>query len=111
MATFTYIINKELCSGIDRDQLKQKNGRELIPSKKLIRLFSIVIKFVDFIPVNNIPECLEVFRTFVLILQIVSVLPDINAEDWSFTFRYRVVLVRSRNDFKFTVVYNKPCPA
>src|SRR5699024_12075088 len=99
------------CAANWKGSLKIKKGRDTIPSKKFIRLFSIVIKFVDFIPVDNIPECFEVFWTFVLILQIVSVLPDINAEDWSFTFRYRVVLVRSRNDFEFTVVYNQPCPA
>ena len=37
--------------------------------------------FSNNVPVNHIPECGDVVRAFVLIVQVVSVLPDIEAED------------------------------
>jgi hypothetical protein len=35
-----------------------------------------------FIPVNHVPECLDVVWTFVLIFQVVSVFPHVQAHDW-----------------------------
>jgi len=42
------------------------------------------VAFVDFCPVHQVPEGIDVIRTLVLILQVVGVFPHIQAKDWGF---------------------------
>lgn len=36
------------------------------------------------IPIDDVPECADVFRAAVLMLEVVGVLPNINAKEWLF---------------------------
>jgi hypothetical protein len=45
-------------------------------------LYGRVIVCCDLSPVDHVPDGLEVVRTAVLVVQIVGVFPDINAQDW-----------------------------
>src|SRR5690625_3771041 len=63
------------------------------------------------IPVDDLPECLNVVRPLVLIVQIVSVLPDVEAQNWSQAAHVGAVLVCCRGDLKLSaVINNKPSP-
>lgn len=75
-------------------------------------LFCRSVTFVHFIPVDYIPESGDVVRTFVLVVQVVSVLPYIQTQNRSQTFEERAVLVRCASDGQFTIFTNyEPSPA
>lgn len=44
-------------------------------------LESILVAFGHVLPVNDVPDSLEVVRTHILVLEVVGVLPDINTKD------------------------------
>ena len=63
------------------------------------------------IPVDHVPPGIEVFRSAVLVLEIVGMFPDIVPHDWIQTFRQWTVLVSSRHNLKFAIpIKNQPGP-
>src|SRR5688500_12783125 len=70
-----------------------------------------LVNLVYFVPVNDVPPGFEIVSAFVLVFEIVSVLPNIHAEDRLGAFHERVVLVRSAGDFEFAAFDNEPRPA
>src|SRR3984957_630781 len=68
-------------------------------------------------PVHRVPDCLEIIGATILILEVISVLPNIDAEDGlAFAsgdgFAHdRIILVGSRADFQFSPVDDQPSPA
>src|SRR5690349_16548649 len=64
----------------------------------------------NLLPVDDLPECSDVFGTAVLILEIVGMLPDVQPEQRCLADRYRTVLVRRRNDFQALFADDQPCP-
>jgi hypothetical protein len=64
------------------------------------------------LPVQNIPDGTKVFRLSVLVLQVIRMLPSINAQDWG-VLSNNWVLVCIGLDFNCAslVVLNKPCPS
>src|SRR5579872_4005887 len=66
---------------------------------------------VHFGPVDHVPPRADVIRTAVLILQVVRVLPDVDAEDDLLAFHQRAVLVRAALDGELAAVVDHPRPA
>ncbi len=67
--------------------------------------------FVDFVPVDDVPPCGEIFRTAVLVFQVIGVLPDIVAEDGVVSLRERGILVGGGDDLQLAAVQNEPAPS
>src|SRR3569833_3845725 len=65
----------------------------------------------DLVPIHEIPPRRDVVRTLVLILQIVGVLPHVEAEDGVLAFHERIVLVRRARDGELAAVVDQPSPA
>src|SRR6266576_672664 len=63
------------------------------------------------VPVDDVPPGLEVVGPAVLVLQVVGVLPDVDAEQWGVGLRDRRVLVSGRVDGKARPVMDEPGPA
>ena len=55
------------------------------------------------VPVNHVPERLDVVGSTVLIVEVVGVLPDVDGEQWNEGSRLvdESILIKSRSDFKF----------
>src|SRR3954447_6700253 len=66
----------------------------LVSAPKLLQLL------VNCVPVNNIPPCRDVFGTAILILQIVSVFPDIQTKDRLLSFHVGAILIGRRSNLK-----------
>ena len=67
----------------------------------LIALAVLVEAVSNSLPVDNLPDGLEVVRADVLILQVVRMLPDINAQQGDQACRgLEGILVGGRGDFK-----------
>src|SRR5215470_15536322 len=64
------------------------------------------------IPIYHVPPGFDVIGPAVLIFEIISVLPNIEAQDRRVPVHQRVVLIWSRNDFEFFVlILDQPRPA
>src|SRR6266436_6604929 len=78
-------------------------------SKKPDRALAIIIR--DRVPIHHVPPSFDVVGPTVLVIEIISVFPNIHSEDRGVSFHERAVLVRSGYDFKFpTFVLNQPRP-
>src|SRR5438094_393480 len=66
---------------------------------------------VHFRPVDDVPPCVDVVRPAILILQVVRVLPDVEAHDDLLVFHERTVLVRAALDRQLAAVVDQPRPA
>ena len=66
---------------------------------------------VDFGPVDHVPPGVDVVGTAVLILQVVRVLPDVDAEHGLLAFHQRAVLVRRAFDRELAAAVDDPRPA
>src|SRR4051794_14987108 len=64
----------------------------------------------DLAPVHHVPPGRDIVRPPVLVLQIVGVLPDIEAEDRLLAVHERVVLVRRAHDRQLAAVADQPGP-
>ena len=63
------------------------------------------------IPVDHVPECFQIGRALVLVLQIVGMLPDIDTDDRGLAIAQRAVLVRGAQHFQLaTAVDDEPRP-
>lgn len=74
--------------------------------------------FRNFRPVHHVPPCGDEVGAAVLVVEVVSVFPDIEPEDgfteigvWDDAFHERVVLVWGAGNFEFTILQDQPCPA
>jgi hypothetical protein len=82
-----------------------------------VLLEDIVKVFVHLVPVDNIPPVGDVLGAAVLVLEVVGVLPDVDAEDGVLDFvlyalHQRVVLVWGTDDLEFILaVDHEPDPA
>ena len=66
---------------------------------------------VPFGPVHDVPPRVDVVRTPILILQVVRVLPDVDAENDLLAFHHGAVLVGRALDRQLTAGGNDPCPS
>src|SRR4051794_19426381 len=65
----------------------------------------------DALPIDHVPPSLEVFGPPVLVLEVVSVLPDVDPEQWRVAVDQGRVLVRGGRDSEAGAVVDQPCPA
>src|ERR1700741_344073 len=70
-----------------------------------------LISIADVVPIHHAPECFDILRTAVLMLQVVGMFPNIDAEQRHLMLRYRAVLVRARGDFELFPIQDQPTPA
>src|SRR5699024_474369 len=74
-------------------------------------LDSICIIFVYLLPVDQVPKMINVATPFILIIEIISVLPNIKPENGSKPIHIRTILVRCCYHFEITAVsYAQPTP-
>src|SRR5450759_2327262 len=66
---------------------------------------------VHFRPVHDVPPRRDVIGPAVLILQVVRMLPDVDAEDDLLAFHQRTVLVRGALDDELAALIDHPGPA
>src|SRR5215472_4063466 len=70
------------------------------------------VALVDLVPVDDVPPGGEIFRTTVVVFQVVGVLPDVVAEDGIQSLRNGIVLIWRRHDLHFAVrLARKPYPS
>src|SRR5262249_7510833 len=65
----------------------------------------------DGFPVDDAPPRVEIIRTLVLILQVIRVLPDIDAHDRRLPLHVRTVLIGARKNLELAIRQNEPGPA
>ena len=65
----------------------------------------------DLVPVDDVPERVDVVRTPVLVLEVVGVLPDVDAQQGGLAVRDRAVLVGGRDQGESGAVVHQPRPA
>src|SRR5207249_5524450 len=71
---------------------------------------SVVLR--DRVPVHHVPPSLKVIGAAVLILEIIGMLPHVDAEDRRVAIHQRTVLIWRRNNFELSIlVFNQPRPA
>ena len=64
------------------------------------------------VPVYQSPERFQVVWTYVAVIDVVSVFPQVNSQQRSLTFSQRAASVASVNDIDRTVsIFNQPSPA
>src|SRR4029077_6691526 len=74
-------------------------------------LEGLFVAAVDLVPVDDVPEGLDVFGPAVLVLQVVGVLPDVEAEDRGVAADEGRVLVRQAVEHEPLVDADQPRPA
>ena len=65
----------------------------------------------DRAPIDDVPPRVDVVRSAVLVMQVVGVLPDVDAEQRRLAGRYRVVLIGGPDDREARAVVDQPRPA
>src|SRR5262249_60758035 len=85
--------------------VEHSGGKRLRP-----RLAEALEPLLDGVPVDDAPPRLEVVRATVLVLEVVRVLPDVDAEQRDVALHDRRVLVGSRIDRESGAVVDEPCP-
>ena len=68
------------------------------------------VDLVNAIPVDDILPSFNVIWTTVLVVEIVCVFPDIDAEKWGMSLHDGAVLIRGRVDFQAAIAEDEPCP-
>src|SRR5882724_1603201 len=72
-------------------------------------LFELLIRFV---PIHQIPPSGDVFRAAILILEIVSVFPDVQTQDGFLAVHERAVLIRGGQNLEFrAAALDEPSPS
>src|SRR6267142_4474265 len=66
---------------------------------------------VNLSPVDDVPPCVDVVGTAILVLQIVRMLPHVDAEDDVLSFHERTVLVRAALDHELAALADTPRPS
>ena len=83
---------------------------------RVLRRFGVVALYfsraaVDRVPVDHVPPGREVVGPAVLVLQVVGVLPDVDAEDGLLAFHHRVVLVGRALDRELAAATRRATPS
>lgn len=76
--------------------------------------FGVLVSFANFVPIHHVPEGFEVFGAAVLVFEVVSVFPDIAAQNRMprFFVHERVILIGRRADFQLAIwVDEQPNPS
>ena len=81
------------------------------PTVPASREYLLTEALFDFLPVHHVPPGGHVFRPAILILQVVGVLPDIEAHHGILAFHQRAVLIGGGSDLELAAVVQQPCPA
>src|SRR5690242_12770583 len=72
----------------------------------------LLVELEHVVPVDQaVDERLEVFRTGVAIVDVIAVLPDIDAEDRGRAMDERVLAVRGLRDGELAILHRQPGPA
>src|SRR6185312_16525016 len=72
----------------------------------------LFVEFQHMIPVDQtVDERLQIFRTGVAIVDVIGMLPDIDAEDRLAAMDERVLAVRRLGNLQLAVLHRKPGPA
>src|SRR5262249_56234653 len=66
---------------------------------------------VDLCPVHDVPPRVDVVGAAVLVLQVIRVLPDVDAEHRRLAVHHRIVLVRRALDGNLAALVHHPRPA
>src|SRR5437016_8412147 len=66
---------------------------------------------IDLRPIDHVPPRVDVVRPAILVLQVVGVLPDVDAEDRVLAVHQRTVLVRGALDGELVAAADHPRPA
>ena len=70
------------------------------------------VVFGNFVPIDDVPESLQVISALVLVFQIIRVLPNVASENRFVSFHERIVLVGSFRDLELAgLVDNQPRPS
>src|SRR5579864_416950 len=78
----------------------------------LKKLFCLSETFIDFVPVHNVPPGFQVIGPAVLVLQVISVLPHVVAQDGEIAVAQGIVLVGGRSHFELSALgAHQPRPA
>ena len=81
-----------------------------------LALLGCFVPLGHFVPVNDVPESGDIIGATVLILEVISVFPDVQSKDGlsfdtSDSFAHqRAVLIGRRSDFEFAVIDHQPSP-
>src|SRR5262245_20894491 len=70
-----------------------------------------LVAFAHLIPVDHVPPGLEVVGAAVLVVEVVGVLPDIDAEDRELALHERAILVGGAEDLEMPAIDDEPAPA
>src|SRR5690606_25257096 len=68
------------------------------------------VELIDKLPVDHVPQSADIVGSLVLILQIISVLPNIDARQRDHAHRYRIILIGRADDLEFSVAHGEPGP-
>jgi len=89
---------------------RARNGKPmiLIPQSLSYRLSlaRLIETFGRVVPVHNIPPGLDIVRPLVLVLQIIGVFPDIDAQDGCLPIAYRTVLIGGAQHLQLALIDN-----
>src|ERR1700681_5087963 len=107
--------NRKHDRSMPRCPCKRKGGSSMLPpsihwlSPKASGLRE---QLVDIFPVDEIiDERLQIIRAAVAIIDVVGMLPDVDAEDRGRAMHQRVFAVRRLGDFELAVLHRQPSPA
>src|SRR4051794_30893631 len=82
-----------------------------LPDYPITRLPDLLEPLVHRVPVDDVPPCGQVVGAAVLVLQVVRVLPHVDAEDRLLAFHQRAVLVGGALDHQLPAGVDQPRPA
>src|ERR1041385_5839986 len=71
-------------------------------------LLTAVEPLLRFLPVHDVPPRTEIIRAAILILQIIGVLPHVDADHRELPFHHRRVLVGTRTDLHAAAGFDEP---
>ena len=107
-----YSIGIRRSNHIGSEELRSQCGSIFFAMRLRLKAFG------NFCPVDDVPPCADVIGAAVLVVEIVGVLPDIEAEDGfaeigicTEAFHEWVVLVGRAGNFEFAILQDQPCPA
>src|ERR1043166_8768038 len=65
----------------------------------------------DRVPIYHVPPCFDVIGSAVLVLEVVSMFPNIEADNRCVAIHQRTILIRRRHHFEFTaLIFDQPNP-
>src|SRR5208282_2469758 len=70
------------------------------------------VTMVDLIPVDYVPPGGQIFRTAIVVFQVVGMLPDVVAEDWEVAYGDGIVLIGRGHDVQIVAAFaRQPDPS